>query len=224
MDSFIAIKKRIPVKLKTPLAHNFGFDHGDLQDNRSGFISHWQKSRLRWYVLNYTISIIVWLFMLTVFPLGLTAGNAALSSLAMLWAAAVFVIFGMIWLLKLYSVFRDVRAGNVSDLIAPVKHVRQARGRRKLNAKRGTYQHTDMDYFVSINNERFITSQEQMESFSEGRYYHIYVASKSRQILSAELLKQDEIDEATTFLFDEAKIPDYLVDYDEVNHKEKRKR
>jgi len=62
MSFEIHSKKRVPVKLKTPLAKAFGFDFGDLQDNRMGFISNWQRGRLRWHLLSNVASLIKWLF------------------------------------------------------------------------------------------------------------------------------------------------------------------
>ena len=202
MDSFVATKKRVPTKLNTPMAHSFGFDYGDLQDNRTGFISHWQKKRLRWYLLSYSISILVWIFLLTVFPLAFfTGSDGFLSSLAMLWVGAVLVVFGLIWVWRIRAVFLDVRSGKVAELISEVRKVRQARKNRQRIGME-VYEHHDMDYFIAIGNERFITSKEQMEAFREGILYHIYIAPESRQILSAEPVKQGEVDEASAFLFE----------------------
>lgn len=222
MDSFVATKKRVPTKLKTPLAHSFGFDSGDIQDNRSGFISHWQKKRLRWYLLSYTISIMTWIFLLTIFPLAFTFGNTLLAGMAMAWVTGVLVVFGMIWLWQLRSVFLDIRRGKVADLISEVGHIRQAHKKRQ-GVGMNAYEYNEMDYFLAIGNERFIASKEQMESFREGLLYHIYIATESRQILSAEPFKEDEMDEATDFLFEKSKVPDYLKGYDEAHYLKKEK-
>lgn len=221
MDSLVAPKKRVPTKLNTPLAHNFGFDHGDLQDNRSGFISHWQKKRLRWYLLSYSVSIAIWIFLLTIFPAAFIQGNSFISNAAILWVAGVFVVFGVIWLWQVRSVFLDIRHGNVAELISPVRHIRQERTVREIRGE-----HIEMDYFVQIGRERFITSKEQMESFDEGLLYHVYIATESRQILSAEPHQEGKEDEGLAFLYEKSKQMDtaFSTGAGESQYKTKEKR
>ena len=184
MDFDVAPKKRVPTQLDTPLAHSFGFDKGDLQDNRSGFMSHWQKKRLRWHLLSYSVSILLWIFLLSILPFALLFGDIGqFIVLPILWIAGVLLVFGIFWLWMTRLVFQDMRQGSVETLISGVEHVRKATPRLGFEK--------DMDYYVMIGRERFVTSHQQMEAFKEGALYRVFVSPQSRQILSAELMSYD---------------------------------
>lgn len=184
MDFDVAPKKRVPTQLDTLLAHSFGFDKGDLQDNRSGFMSHWQKKRLRWHLLSYSVSILLWVFLLSIFPFALLFGDIGqFIVLPILWIAGVLLVFGIFWLWMTRLVYRDMQQGSVETLISDVEHIRKATPRLGFEK--------DMDYYVVIGRERFATSHQQMEAFKEGTLYRVFISPKSRQILSAELMSYD---------------------------------
>jgi|GEM_PF-6356260 len=230
MESFVAAKKRVPTKLRTPLAHSFGFDYGDLQDNRSGFISHWQKKRLRWYLLSYTISIFIWICLAGGIPMFIFADPdaAPFFFIPIIWGASVLAVFGAFWIHKCRAVYLDLRRGKVAELVSEVKHIRTYKNfihKHQVEDSRRT--HYEMDYYMKIGHERFRTTREQMQAFTEGLLYHIYLAPESRQILSASPVTDEEMDDPEiAFLYEKRKSNgDYTLvddDRDSISTKGKR--
>ena len=194
MSGFIEPKKRIPIKLQTPLAHGYGLDFGDLQDNRLGFISHWQKKRLRWYILSYTVSIATWITLLTVIPLLFTVlFFGIVPIIANIWVGMVLTIFGGFWVWKLWAVWFDMRRGQVAELVGTARWVRRE---RRVRQTTGTdmVETTEFDYYVVIAGEKFSVTRAQMEAFERDVLYRVFVSPQSRQILSAEILQETKTD------------------------------
>lgn len=188
MSELIAPQKRIPKQLQTPLAFAYGFDYGDLQDNRSGFISHWQKKRLRWYVLSYTFSIVMWISILTAIPLiiaSLLVGSRSIAGFANFWFISIVMIFGAFWFWKLWSVTIDMRRGQVQTLTGNIRHYRRERRSRQATTT-DVLEPAIFDHYIVLGREKFSVSQEQMEAFDYGMAYRVFVSPLSRQILSAE--------------------------------------
>ncbi|MEO1288612.1 MAG: hypothetical protein AAFV93_12655 [Chloroflexota bacterium] len=198
MNSFIEPKKRVPIKLKNKLSFAFGFDFGDIQDNRSGFISHWQKKRLRWSLLNYSVSIGVWAVILSFVSLFLLDISDPMT--ITIYFTGLLGVLSMFWIWKSYAIWSDMRQGRVHNLVSEVRRITNYRPK----TYRSDFLYNEHDYFVEIANQRYGVTREQMQAFQKNRLYNIYIAPKSRQILSAELLDDKVSDDAFDFLKDEA--------------------
>jgi len=189
MSHYIETKKRVPQELTDPLAYAFGFDRGDIQDNRMGFISHWQKGRLRWYILSYTWSILTWLFLLTGVPVvcGLVTSGVGW----FIWAFVTLALFSGFWAWKLSTVLRDLRQLKVITHTGIIEKYRRAhKARYAWNERSGEY--TAFDYFILVDNQQFEVTRDQFNAFKDFQTYTLYIASASQQILSAEIVIQDD--------------------------------
>ncbi|MEM9952729.1 MAG: hypothetical protein AAF846_14070 [Chloroflexota bacterium] len=208
MNNLIEPKKRVPIKLKNKLSFAFGFDFGDIQDNRSGFISHWQKKRLRWSLLNYSVSIGIWavilsfvsLFLLDIIFVSLFQLGVGDLMTITIYFTGLFGVLSMFWIWKSYAIWSDMRQGRVHNLVSEVRRITNYRPK----TYRSDFLYNEHDYFVEIANQRYSVTREQMQAFQKNRLYNIYIAPKSRQILSAELLDDKVSDNAFDFLKDEA--------------------
>lgn len=213
MTRLIEPKKRVPQKLvDNPVAHAFGFDRGDLQDNRMGFISHWQKKRLRWHSLSYTWSVFLGMCIFNIVPLFFltSEGMTIITAASYLWIATVLIILGAFWIRNLWTVIIDMRRMRITSLTGTLKKHRLHRKKRRYIGIQFP-EHTEFEYFIRVNGQRFAVSRDQFNAFRDERAYTLYISQTSRQILSAEALADDDMPSETT-----TENIAYLVDTDTI--------
>lgn len=179
--------KRDKAKNDNPLMAQFNYDAHDLQDNQQGFISHRQKTKLKWYLFRTTLWIIGGLFLagLWTYVFGLLAyyaytdadagiGFKIFSPLGFLFAGAMFIL-AIVSLVEIWrSVIHDLRVGKVKQYSGIVtKYERRSKG-------------DGLSLWIIIENTKFNMGYGQHKALDNNKPYYLYTAEKTGRLLSIE--------------------------------------
>lgn len=179
--------KRDKIKNTNPLMTAFDYDAQDLQDNQQGFMSHRQKTNLKWYLFWNTIwltggLILAGLWVIVFGSMVSYAWTSETSGIGMkIFVTGGFLFAGGMTLLALVglhdlwrNVLGDLRVGQV-DRFSGTLHKYEKR-----RHKEGT------ERWIVVQQTRFDVNYDQHKALNDDKPYHLYLAEKTRRILALE--------------------------------------
>ena len=158
------------------------FDEDDLEANEAGYLSERQLKRLKSMRTSAALALIILALLFSSVFLFLASRSGSVSG------ALPFLGVGSLLLVVLFLVYRSRVYPLASDLRE--NETLASEGRIDLSLKH--QQQNRIEYFVRVNEMRFRVKKETFFALKNGDPYRIYYAPRSKQILSAEWLREGD--------------------------------